>query len=154
MHQVLSPKLVEVTSGGIFVKKFCYTSGMARLRGGNCLGPSAPTSPPWWHFLFQIQYSFEKLSWFKRDTRIQLYIPMLRWVSLMIYLQIWLSASFSNHYWIQIFSVLFIATIFEFCMSGIRFQWEKFCHLKKYDVPQIFNSDSETNFHFRGPRLF
>ena len=27
MHQLLLPKLVKVTLGGIFVKEFCYTSG-------------------------------------------------------------------------------------------------------------------------------
>jgi len=27
MHQLLSPKLVKVALGGIFVKEFCYTSG-------------------------------------------------------------------------------------------------------------------------------
>jgi len=33
MHQLLLPKLVKVTSGGIFVKEFCYTSGK---HGGMC----------------------------------------------------------------------------------------------------------------------
>ena len=51
-------------------------------------------------YLFYTKYSFENLSWFKKDTRIQFYIPMLLWVSLMIFLQVSLSASFSNHYWI------------------------------------------------------
>ena len=68
--------------------------------GGNCPGPSIPRGHPWWHLLFQIKYAFEKLSWFKRDIRIQLYIPMLRWVSVMVFPQVWLSANFSNHYWI------------------------------------------------------
>jgi len=27
MHQLLLPKLVKITLGGIFVKEFCYTSG-------------------------------------------------------------------------------------------------------------------------------
>jgi len=51
-------------------------------------------------YLFQIKYSFAKLSWFKRDTRIQTLYSDVAWVSLIISLQVWLSASFSNHYWI------------------------------------------------------
>ena len=68
--------------------------------GGNCPESSAPRGHPVMTFIcFKWNIRLKKL-WFKRDTRIQLYIPMLRWVSLMIYLQVWLSASFSNHYWI------------------------------------------------------
>jgi len=43
MHQLLLPKLVEVTSGGIFVKEFCYTSGYHGSIWANFCSPSKTT---------------------------------------------------------------------------------------------------------------
>ena len=84
--------------------------GRAIARALRCRGPQ------WWH-LFDINEIFVWTTVMNQKRyRKQLYIPLLRWVSLMISLQAWLSASFSNHYWIQIVSVLFNANIFEFCM--------------------------------------
>ena len=40
MHQLLLPKLVKVTLGGIFVKEFCYTSGNHGSIWANCCSPS------------------------------------------------------------------------------------------------------------------
>ena len=52
--------------------------------------------------MFWRKNSFEKLSWLKRDTRMQTLCSDVSWVSLMlskISLQVWLSSSFSHHYW-------------------------------------------------------
>ena len=87
-----------------------FTQG--RIKGGlrgNCPGPPVM-------IIIWIKYSFEKLS-FRSDTRLQICIPMLHWVYLLISLQVWLSTSFSNDYWMQIFSVLFNANLFEFCLQ-------------------------------------
>ena len=43
MHQLLLPKLVKVTSGGIFVKEFCYTSGSHGSIWENFCSPSKTT---------------------------------------------------------------------------------------------------------------
>ena len=40
MHQLLLPKLVKVTLGGIFVKEFCYTSGNHGSIWANVCSPS------------------------------------------------------------------------------------------------------------------
>jgi len=59
-----------------------------RIKGGAtgaiAPGPLLQGAPRDDIYLFWIKNSFEKLSWFKRDTKIQLYIPMLPWVSSMI----------------------------------------------------------------------
>jgi len=43
MHQLLLPKLVKVTLGGIFVKEFCYTSGNHGTIWENFCSPSKTT---------------------------------------------------------------------------------------------------------------
>jgi len=43
MHQLLLPKLVKVTLGGIFVKEFCYTSGNHGSIWANFCSPSKTT---------------------------------------------------------------------------------------------------------------
>jgi len=43
MHQLLLPKLVKVTLGGIFVKEFCYTSGNHGSAWANFCSPSKTT---------------------------------------------------------------------------------------------------------------
>jgi len=97
--KVFLSKLAAVFSGEIFqppkdicpviVSKldetmFASRSGLRGGNAGNCPWPSAPRGPRDDTYLFQIKYSFEKLSWFNRDTRLQLYITMLLWVSLTI----------------------------------------------------------------------
>jgi len=44
MHQLLLPKLVKVTLGGIFVKEFCYTSGNHASIWANFCSPSKTTN--------------------------------------------------------------------------------------------------------------
>jgi len=46
-------------------------------------GPPVQRTPRAETYLFQTKYSFEQFSWFRSDTRMQLYhyIPMLRLVS-------------------------------------------------------------------------
>jgi len=69
-------------------------------------GPPLQGAPSDEIYLFQIKYSFEKISWFRSDTRIKLYIIFLCCVKYqgpqqqLISLQVWLFASFSNRYWI------------------------------------------------------
>ena len=60
---------------------FRSTKRRAGLRGGatGAIAPGPPLQggPRDEIYLFQIKYSFEKFSWFRSDTRIQLYyIPM------------------------------------------------------------------------------
>ena len=63
---------------------FCVGLLRAGLRGRQ--RGQLPLAPRWKGalrddiYLFQTKYSFEKFSWFRRDTRIQLrhYIPILR----------------------------------------------------------------------------
>jgi len=43
MHELLLPKLVKVTLGGIFVKEFCYTSGNHGSIWANFSSPSKTT---------------------------------------------------------------------------------------------------------------
>jgi len=43
MHQLLLPRLVKVTLGGIFVQEFCYTSGDHGSIRGNFCSPSKTT---------------------------------------------------------------------------------------------------------------
>jgi len=43
MHQLLLPKLVKVTSEGIFVKEFCYTSGNHGSIWANFCSPAKTT---------------------------------------------------------------------------------------------------------------
>ena len=104
------------TSNGSYKEHITDRQGRIKVgaTGAIALGPPLQGGPRDDIYLFWIKYSFEKWSWFKRGTRIQTLNSDVTWVSLMISLQVWLSASFSNHYWIWICSVLFNANIFEF----------------------------------------
>ena len=94
--------------------KFVYDTGyQGRIKGG-ATGAIAPSSRPqrvlpWWNLFVSNKILVWKISWFRSDTRIQLYIIFLCCVKYqgvkgphqqLISLQVWLSASFSNRYWI------------------------------------------------------
>ena len=76
-----------------------------------------------------MKYSFEISSWFKGDTRVQFYIPMLHWASLIyIFLEDWFSASFSNHYWKKHFRFCLMQTYLSFACNVFKklFLWHGF----------------------------
>jgi len=88
--------------------------------GGNCPGPPAARGPRWWNLLVSNKILVWKFSWFRSDTRIQLYIIFLCCVKYqgpqqqLISLQVRLFARFGNCYWIAY-------RHFRFCSMQIYF---------------------------------
>ena len=90
VHEVFIVVVIISIAAVSLLAQCVGTIRRARLTGAIATGPPLQRGPRDDIYLFQIKYSFENVSWFKRDTRIQLYIPMLHCVSLMISLQVWI----------------------------------------------------------------
>ena len=77
-----------------------------RIKGGGVTGAIAPSpglqgGPPWWHlFVLNKIFVWKIVVIYKKYNNTTLYSDVALSIIIMIFLQVWLSASFSNHYWI------------------------------------------------------
>jgi len=74
-----SPALLSWTKGFEPLCQFLAQSrgGLSEGDGCNCPGPPAARGPPWWNLFVSNKILVWKISWFRSDTRLQLYIIFL-----------------------------------------------------------------------------
>ena len=96
---------------------FYFASHQGRIKGaqrGDCPGPPVAKGPPWWNLFVSNKILVSKIFVIQNNSILYSYIPL----SIkgpqqqLISLQVWLSASFSNRYWIA-------CKYFRFCSVQI-----------------------------------